>query len=239
MKENDLRMGSTKGMLKNELGQHTTIRVSHNMDPIQGTISHTYGHELGHVFLEQHENGFHDRHIADRLRTKKYDSALEDFCEYFGRQIALPLDRLSSVDEVNMTVIEALAVRYDTPHADVILQLMNGNKLPHKVYVDTQQYNDPGKVTRNVVCMDCVDGNPHDNSAQDISYVPVLDFRKYTMLHGGGSSTEECSSGRSWWETDDNNRNLNISYGTWSDQDDTKLAEHRVRIEENRIKYDF
>lgn len=217
--------GATRGMLKREAGQQTTIYIRKDSHPGTSTTTQVYGHELGHIFLEQQEQGFHDRDIANFLRYRQSrgklqpHNSLEDFCEYFSRQTALPIDRLSSVREVSKELIMTLAEHYDVQYGDVVLQLMEARKLPRKVYVHTKAYANESHVQRLAICIDCVYGVAHDNSNQEPTSIPMFDFTDHDMWYGAGNPHEECA-GRDWSTWTTTHRSLNISLGKWSESDE-------------------
>lgn len=157
-----------------------------NEEPIEITIgqmtrprevSLSFGHELGHYFLWMSQ-------LSDYPNE-------EEFCEYFGRQMALYSADLSVIDSIDGSLINDLQELYNVEPKTVILQLIDAGKLPNRVVIDTmlgnisshQEYNTNSKnIVRCVICSDCEINNPHDTNFDPYSYRgDILNLTEYGL----------------------------------------------------------
>lgn len=151
-------------------------KLHSDADPLRITInpffepSHqqfTFGHEMGHIYLEI--LGFHH---TRRNQTE------EDLCEAIAREFVLPIDDLNDISNVDKQIIEQLVDKYGTSIPVTIFQLMRARKLPSKVAIDTCHEFSPnpeyaGKVNRVYFCYDCELGQSCAATETNIS---VFDF---------------------------------------------------------------
>ncbi len=133
------------------------------------------GHELGHFFLFQHG------YLHDDSDLKP---VVEQFCDVFGREFALPVEYLESVDGVDGAVISSLMEIFKVSYETVFMQLMKAEKLPKAVLVDTSFGETPNpaynnRLTRIAVCYDCEMGTPH---TVNYDAVPIIDMSYDPMV---------------------------------------------------------
>ncbi len=195
-----------------------TVHVNDD-DATNHTI--TFGHELGHVFLE----------TAVGLGAEYHGGGIEDFCEQFGRHIAVPIEMLAEIKNADADTISQLMERFEAEHSTVIHQLMLAGKLPRQFIIDTSMPATPNplysqKVRRHVFCSDCATGTQHETISEfDSSF--VLDATKYEWSY----KTERIECGRVNQDVDEFEgfKNLNITYGKWSMADDLLLQLQNIR----------
>ena len=181
----------------------------------------TFGHELGHVFLE----------TAVGLGAEYHGDGIEDFCEQFGRQIAVPVEMLADISVVDADTIAQLMDRFEAEHSTVIHQLMLAGKLPRQFIIDTSMPETPNplysqKIRRHVFCSDCATGTQHETTPE-IGSSFVLDATKYEWSY----KTEriECGSVNQDIGDAEGFKTLNTTYGRWSMADDLLLHLQNTR----------
>lgn len=206
--------------LGDQTGQPVAIYVMPDMSPEKQSL--TFGHEVGHFFLEKvagiwiHKGG------------KNPD--IEDFCEFFGREMVINHSKLESIDPVNQATITELMAQYGADHQTVIFQLMLAGRLPTRVILDSEIGEVPnpfysGKVGRKIVCIECELGMPHTNY-QEGDGTLLLDFRGYEW--DGITSLNNCNARHEI----KNHIAINKHYGRWTPKDDVLIeGETRRRNE--------
>lgn len=112
------------------------------------TIS--FGHEIGHFFWR----------AVLGWGTESYDREEEDFCDYFGRRMALPLKFLSAYASINEQTLLEMMIRFDTGPNDLIEYLMEYGLLPERVAIDSytgkmRNLDFSEKVERHILCKHC------------------------------------------------------------------------------------
>lgn len=203
--------GMIVGLLEKDVSQ---VPLGIHINPEDGAEKSKliFGHELGHWFLEKE---------TPMIHPEVRDSTIEQFCEFFGRQIALPLSNLENINRpITVQEIEKLVKDYEIDFETAFFQLILANKLPRIVFVDANTGFLPNpirsnKVERRCLCLDCEIGGVHF-PVVDIDDIPIFDF----------SSLEICDqlpfNGCNYIpvETNESFKNLNIMYGRWSKVDD-------------------
>jgi hypothetical protein len=178
----------------------------------------TFGHELGHLFLEKVAGAW--------THTRGRNNDVENFCEFFAREMVVSRDELKLVGPVHQSAITELMAQYGAGHQTIIFQLMLAGKLPTRVVLDSEIGEAPnpyysGKVGRHVICIECEVGAPHIAYEEGDS-TPVLDFRGQEW--DSRTASNECS-GRREIET---HIAINKMYGRWTPEDDA-LTENEVQ----------
>jgi hypothetical protein len=218
--------GSIAGVtFEDDAKKQIVISLSSAMDDNQKSL--TFGHELGHFFL--YTQGTYQTELDDVTKSKE-----EDFCEAFGRQLVLPPEHLSFIDEVDQDIILALMNVYNTDAKTVIYQLMAAKKLPRTVHVDTgygEVRGNPlltGKIGRSVVCYDCAMHVDHKDFSDD---APVLDMTGVELLAYVGTTQH-----RQFYNDFSNTIELNKLYGRWTERDDVLLERKNRKDERQKSK---
>lgn len=210
------------------LGKHRgskPMTIHLNPDWTKKDESKSFGHEMGHIFLET---------AAGVVQEGGRDEATERFCEFFGLQVALPREELKDVTFEGLTPITALLEKYNVSHMDAFHQLMLVGKLPRRFLFDTGigEVENPfysGKVRRHCICVDCEIGRPHGGIISP-EEEPVIDFSAVNWSH--------TTSYVSCWSKQPNDLDafieLNKSYGRWTEADEALIDKERARDEEQR-----
>jgi hypothetical protein len=177
----------------------------------------TFGHEVGHLFLEKVVG------LWTHTRGRNFD--VENFCEYFGREMVVSHDELKVVNPLNQEAITELMARYGASHQTIIFQLIMAGKLPTRVVLDSEIGEAPNpfysyKVGRSIICIECELGISHSNYEEGDS-TPLLDFRGYEW--DSSTSGNECTGRR---EIEDHIA-INKHYGRWSPEDEA-LIENEI-----------
>lgn len=193
------------------------IRVHINPEPIAGDFERTVsaGHELGHYFLFT---------LGMGLDKAGYGSKEELFCELFGKNFALPVERLHGVEVGDGRIIGELMEKYQVAYSTVMHQLMQAGVLPRTLKVDSTLPALPnplysGKVERGVLCLDCELGKNHQPSLES---APVLDLTAYEYAYEVG--IQMCYVPRSHAMM----KEVNSLYGRWTEEDD-QFVEQAMR----------
>jgi hypothetical protein len=194
--------------------------VTVHLNPERGVDEHTvtFGHELGHIFIQ----------TAAGIVVERRRDEVERFCDFFGRQMALPTEKLATQVEFNAHEVAVLAERYGVRYTTVIHQLMLAEKLPRRIVVDTgigRAANTfySNKVSRHVVCLDCEMENPH-STTPDLE-TPHFDFTDYDW--STITSVTDCDLAMS--KEIDEHVALNKAYGRWTDADEAMIPAERER----------
>ena len=182
----------------------------------------TFGHEVGHYFLEMVSKLWrHDNHQNPQI---------ESFCEFFGREMVVSHRELESVSPMGKDVIVELMHKYGASHQDIIFQLMLAGKLPTRVVmhsevgkVDNPVYS--GKIDQNVICIECELRIPHAQY-QPGDGTPLLDARGHRWNHT--TSMNKCTGRRGLEDF----IALNKLYGRWSTEDDALAPREILRQRE-------
>lgn len=121
------------------------------IDPTFNQDRTTFGHEMGHYFIQEVLN----------YEPQPWDYFSEEqFCEYFGRTLAIPESALWDIEHVDEETIKQLVIECDVDPHSVVLRLIEAGKLPDNVHIDsyTSHKYAPGfasKVERSSVCLYC------------------------------------------------------------------------------------
>jgi len=83
----------------------------------------TFGHEIGHYFLDE----IHSIYSGGGI------SHLEEFCETFGAEMVLPLSELKNLDQVDRRTLDIVMNIYGCELETALFQLILAGKLPEKV----------------------------------------------------------------------------------------------------------
>ena len=134
-----------------------------------GSIRATYGHEVGHYFWNI---------VAEQARAGDDE---EDFCDYFGRRMALPRRFLREYSSIDETAIIEMMNRFDVGLNDLIMQLMEYRMLPERVAIDTYigKVKNPDyseKVSRKIICRHCSTVGGDQNCPQTGNNTLLFDF---------------------------------------------------------------
>jgi hypothetical protein len=205
-----------QGMIRGLGRERGKVPIAVHLNPNWAPDEHnlTFGHELGHLFLEM-EVGI--------INTEGRDDDIENFCELFGRQMVVPLSELESTGQVTTETITELMAKFGVRHTTMFYQLMLADKLPHKVFIDTSIGEVPnefysGKVRRHCLCLECEMGMIHQDDTLD-TFVPVYDLTSFEW-------SDITSSARRHITISDMNMFVlvNKAYGRWSEADDEKIS---------------
>lgn len=189
----------------------------------------TFGHEVGHLFLET---------VAGITQKAGHDQRIEAFCEHFGRQMILPLDQLPEIEEVTPEAVTELMARFGVRHDTIIYQLMLTGKLPRRLYFDTTIEEVPNefyshKVERHCLCLDC-ELHAHHPKITEEDYVPIYDFTMHEWSH----TTSKSGCDTINWRGMNKFVLLNKAYGRWSAQDEAMVERVAKENSERRRELD-
>jgi hypothetical protein len=190
-----------------------TIRIRTDLT-FEETIL-TFGHEVGHIFLDQE--------VDEWMSMWLEHNQVEIFCDFFGREMVVDHNDLKDTDFISESTITGLMDRYGADHQTIIFGLMLAGKLPTRVIIDSEIGDVPnpyysGKVGRQVICIECELGIPHSHNV-DKEKTLVLDFRGYERQ--AITNHNECGGIP---EIEDH-ITLNKHYGRWTEEDDALTAE--------------
>jgi hypothetical protein len=153
----------------------TSQPIEIHLDSERQLYQATYGHEIGHYFLRAIK-GFNER---------GWNRNEENFCDYFGRRMAMPLEQLdeyvSGEKKVDGQAILDLMSRFRMELGDTIWGLMEYGLLPPRVAIDSYNGKYPNedysqKVNRGVFCLHCMQvGGDYNCPSVDIP-TPLFDF---------------------------------------------------------------
>ena len=190
------------------------VPVSIHLNPTWGEDEHplTFGHELGHLFLDSldvHQDSYNHRDI-------------ERFCEYFGRQVAAPKEVIA---QFSIEDLPKLVGMFGIRHEALIYQLMVAGKLPRRVYIDTTNGVYPNKflsnkINRHCVCLDCDCDLPFHQLASTAD-IPVYDFTAFEW----SSRTSNSSCAPNTWMDTKLLREVNMKYDNWTAEDEKHYQE--------------
>ena len=132
----------------------------------------TLGHEVGHIYLRLTRNAPDNNYRYRRV---------EEFCELFGVNLALPLNDVSKISIIPSEIV-SLSLTYGLRPSRVLYQLMRLGELPDRVGVRSL-YAPRNVQYRGVVCRCCIErhGTCEDPSPPD----KVIDFREEDCFVGG------------------------------------------------------
>lgn len=222
--DNKTSQGCTRGLHKGGEDDSVTVHISPFWAENDQKV--TFGHELGHIFLVT-AAGIEDDQSSDRV---------EQFCDFFGRQMALPVEKLFNQDTFDADVVADLVEKYGVNHMTVIYQLMLVGKLPRRLVVDSSRGERPNsfysnKISRHVICLGCEIGESHAGVEQ-IDALPHLDLTAYDW----SDSIPNVPCGRGIRSDIDEHIALNKAYGRWTDTDEALVDHERQHeIESNRF----
>jgi hypothetical protein len=216
--------GSAQGELRYNANTRTYLIY---VNPESEDQTFTEAHEFGHLFLESA--------IPGANQSPALKPYVEGFCDFFGRQMTLPAEKLTSIDEVTPAEILKLTEQFDVQYSIVIYQLMQIGKLPRRIYVDTltgemlgeldRNEFDRHKVHRYCLCLNCKNDSPH---AEEEPYIPVLDL---TMFEWADiSSGSSCAP--NWYRDTNLFAILNKAYGRWTEKDEIHALERARHLQE-------
>jgi hypothetical protein len=157
----------------------------------------------------------------------------EQFCEYFGRQFALPAVELLEVEAINGEIIAEMIARFQVGHMTLIHQLMQIKKLPRRILFDSGIGEVPnpfysGRVQRNCICLDCENGQHHSHSYA-VGDLLVLDMTAFELADK--TSFNLCNRTLDKMGTF---RAVNEHYGLWTDENEGLLQKEIERESEMR-----
>ncbi len=165
--KNLLGHGKITGLTPEDYGLPLEI----HLNPTHDSMPLTFGHEVAHFYWSK---GLSNQYV-------EYEQYKEDFCDYFGAQMAMPEKSLPNLSNITESTLLSLAERYELSINDVILQLQEYGFLPPRVAIDSfmPKYPNPDfseKVARNIVCRHCHDsgGDPNCHLARTVA--PLFDF---------------------------------------------------------------
>lgn len=149
--------------------------VEIHLDRKRRLFQATYGHEIGHYFMR----------AVKAYNVQGWNRLEEDFCDYFGRRMAMPIKHLGEfvTDQrpVDEQAILELMGRFQMELVDVITGLMEYGILPSRVAIDTyygraknEDYSQ--KVTRGVYCLHCMQVGGDYNCPTVNQPTPLFDF---------------------------------------------------------------
>lgn len=176
---------------RNYPAQPATITINRHSNHESHRV--TFGHEIGHMFL-QYRLGF--PHVEPHGDEKLFH-AVEDFCEIFGQELVLPRTELSTIEKIDEKLLENLAQAYETDLQTTIVQLMRAQRLPLKVFIDTKLPEDldsanKGRPVRNAVCLDCQTNFGFGKCSEASEETSIFNFLHKTY----GTKFSVCSSFR-------------------------------------------
>jgi Zn-dependent peptidase ImmA (M78 family) len=198
--------------------------VTIHLNPSWGKDDHlvTFGHELGHIFIE----------TTAGIVVKHRRPEVERFCDFFGTQMALPVEKLIEQETFNAHEVAALSEKYGVRYTTVLHQLMLAGKLPRRIIIDTgigEAKNSfySNKVRRHIICLDCEIENPHSTEI-DQATTPHYDFTAFDWSNI--TSITDCDGHKS--SRIDDHVSLNKAYGRWTDVDEAMIPAERERNRE-------
>lgn len=200
------------------------IHVNPRLEPPKRLL--TFGHEVGHLFLDQ---------VAGYKHKAGRDEVAEQFCEFFGREMVLPKEALKNFDAFDPNVVPELMARYGADHQTVIFQLMIAGKLPKRILIDSAIGEVPnpfysGKVGRHLICLDCEMGARH-TAPNTQAEIPIIDFTAHEW--NGSTSFNKCHTAL-LGDRIKNHVDLNKHYGRWTGGDEALIEKEIERPEELR-----
>jgi hypothetical protein len=222
--------GVTAGLVDHEIVRPLSIYLNSKLDGYERNL--TYGHEIGHIFL--------DKVAGVSQADGKRDEKDEAFCEFFGLQIALPVTCLETVDQISTDTILELMNKFGTEFSDVVHQLMLAGKLPRRIQADVEYGIVPnefysGMVQRVGLCLDCFVKRDHD-VPNDINTdnTPTFDFTGCAEIDSRSISFIACSGNRNSLE---HFEKVNKDHGRWTSLQDSLLyrEEQRGRVYERVV----
>lgn len=142
-----------------------------HLNPEKPLHSVTFGHEIGHYFWR----------VEEGVPSAGYNKVEEDFCNYFGRRMALPNEKLEEYGSINKEVILEIMGRFKVELGDALTALMEAGILPPRVSIDSYNGEYPNldyseKVTRGTFCLHC-DQVGGDYGCPNVNIpTPLFDF---------------------------------------------------------------
>jgi Zn-dependent peptidase ImmA (M78 family) len=209
--ERVLAQGMIRGLGRERGEMPIAIHLNPNWAPDEHNL--TFGHELGHLFLEME---------AGIVTGSGRDNDIENFCELFGRQMIVPLNELTDIGQVTTETITELMARFGVRHTTMFYQLMLAEKLPSRVFIDSSIGEVPnefysGKVRRHCLCLDCEMDKNHTDDTTD-GYIPVYDLTNFEWSDiTSNASRHNNISDMNMFAL------INKAYGRWSQSDDEKI----------------
>jgi hypothetical protein len=147
----------------------------------------TFGHELGHLVLDR---------VLGVEQPDGRQQEVENFCEIFGLEVALPRTALASCDQVNERVILGLMKTYGVGVTTILHQLVRANKAPRKFHVNLGARSSDDTTLEALECTFCMDCLYSTNACSAIE-----DSRLLTIELGnieGAYSMSNCLNQRKW-----------------------------------------
>jgi hypothetical protein len=133
----------------------------------------SFGHELGHYFAQE---------VMGRQFESIPDWDEEEFCDYFAITLVMSEGSLYDIDTIDEETIKRLVLEHDLSPRHVIKGLIQANRLPDNVHIDTYSNHDyvpkyASKVERVSVCLRCeTTGGGVDCSNANLAKAALFDF---------------------------------------------------------------
>lgn len=167
----DLDEMSPHGITKGLFQEDGELTIQLRPDLRDGEKRLTMGHEMGHIFLWR----------ALGYVSNEFSATEENFCEEFGREVALPVGELSHIEAVEETTILELMKEHGVSLQCVVFQLMKAGKLPQKIGIDSRigSVENPEyayKACRNYLCRACEMNGSLEVCRPAAYEIPTFDF---------------------------------------------------------------
>jgi hypothetical protein len=190
---NDVGYGRVRGPRSNPIDSDEPLAIQITPSLRTGEDLVTFGHEIGHIFLD----------LVLETPQESPHQEVEDFCELFGNEMALPRRELVNISKPDEQGILALMDRYGVDLSTVLLQLCETRKLPRKIVIATKVPQDwganSGEVVEEVFCFDCeqIEYKSCEELAEEL--LPRLDFSDFVFA--GQLAT--CGNQTKWWHNNE------------------------------------
>ena len=186
----DMESTYARGEIAGLPGMDSGKELEIHLDPRQLVQQITFGHEIGHFF-------YRAIHGAERMG---YNPDEEEFCEYFGRRMAMKPEYiqefLNGDRPLDEDALMEIMSRFRLELKDTITCLMELGVLPPRVAVDSYNPEYPNedfslKVKRNIHCLHCarVDGDFNCPGADQPT--PLFNFTDRAWGNRGGFCLSE------------------------------------------------
>jgi len=163
-----MHMGQTTGLALTEGSQGLRISLRPNLG---FNTAVTFGHEVGHIFLEKIIG-----QVWDGCKPEE-----EVFCSYFGRAMAINERFLQDLEAPSKDDLVDLMAKHRVMLDDVVYRLMESGALPSKIAVDTyaSKFSSPvysEKIQRIILCLHCLESDGDINCEPAAYEIPIIDF---------------------------------------------------------------